>query len=301
MKLLDDIVDLLMREDGSLNEALLKTKVLLHKIGQSELVGWVNDEINGYNETEAIPSYRRLRARVMGNIFNGRFRYTNQNLPLGHLKPHIRDFLVEAPLGSSLGVLETLVGDGKHSLKTPTPAELLSVLGDGYQGGYLVESAWSQLEQSQVRQVLIEVRSRLLDFILALQSEIGETMSETEVKEAASKLDVPGMFHGAVLKGNVTVLVGNHNTQTVHITNTKGDMDALIAELTRNNVAQEDIVALTAAINDDPPPTAGGQYGPAIRTWIKRMLDKAIEASWNIELGVAAGLLTSVLQRYYGL
>ena len=33
MKLLNEIVALLMSEDGSINEALLKTKVLLYEIG----------------------------------------------------------------------------------------------------------------------------------------------------------------------------------------------------------------------------------------------------------------------------
>ncbi|WP_186098098.1 hypothetical protein [Burkholderia gladioli] len=41
MKLLDDIVDLLSDKNGSLTGALLKTKVLLHRIGHRELVEWV--------------------------------------------------------------------------------------------------------------------------------------------------------------------------------------------------------------------------------------------------------------------
>jgi hypothetical protein len=41
MKLLDEIISLLMNESSSLKSALLKTKVLRHKIEQKELVGWV--------------------------------------------------------------------------------------------------------------------------------------------------------------------------------------------------------------------------------------------------------------------
>lgn len=43
MKLLNEIIDLLSNEGGSLHGALLKAKVLLHRIGQQQLVGWVID------------------------------------------------------------------------------------------------------------------------------------------------------------------------------------------------------------------------------------------------------------------
>lgn len=47
MKLLNEIIDALSSQDSSLTDALLKTKVLLHKIGHKELVEWVNRELNG--------------------------------------------------------------------------------------------------------------------------------------------------------------------------------------------------------------------------------------------------------------
>jgi len=30
------------------------------------------------------------------------------------------------------------------------------------------------------------------------------------------------------------------------------------------------------------------------------MLGKAVDATWQIELGIAGGLLTTVIQKYYG-
>jgi hypothetical protein len=300
MKLLSDIVDLLMNERSSLNEALLKTKVLLHKIGQRELVGWVNDEINGYEDNDAIPPYRRLQARVFGNVANSAWRYSDYQLPLLHLQPHIRDFLQTAPMGQSLGVLESLVGDGKKSLTVPTPPELLRVLSEAFGGNYMVQNAWSQIEQSQIKQVLIEVRSRLLDFVLTLQAEIGEDMSDDDAKKATAGMDVKGMFHGAVMGDNVTILVGSHNHQQVHNTNLKQDKAALAAELKKHGVSQEDIDALDEAIDEDPVPSVPDQYGPAVQSWMKRMLSKAIDTTWNIKVGAAGSLLATAIQKYYG-
>lgn len=58
--LLDEIIGLLNSEQGSLTDALLKTKVLLHQIAKKELAGWVNNELNGYADGTDLPPYRVL-------------------------------------------------------------------------------------------------------------------------------------------------------------------------------------------------------------------------------------------------
>ena len=56
--LIDDIIEILGRENGSLTDALMKTKILLHNIDHKELTEWVNNELNGYADGEEIPLYR---------------------------------------------------------------------------------------------------------------------------------------------------------------------------------------------------------------------------------------------------
>jgi hypothetical protein len=40
-------------------------------------------------------------------------------------------------------------------------------------------------------------------------------------------------------------------------------------------------------------------FGPAVKDWMRRMVGKAIDTSWNIEVGVAGGLLANALQTYH--
>lgn len=306
MKLLDDIVELLMNESGSLNEALLKTKVLLRTIGQNDLVGWVNDELTGYPNVDSVPPYRKLHARVLGNISNGWQTVAQAHLvPLTNLPEDFREYWEVQEMTEALGVLEKMViGDdgGKHLSRT-MPPEFLPMLSELVNSGFHFERIWSQVELSQVRQLLIEVRSRLLDFILELRGKIGDSMSDNDAKSAAALIDVPSMFAGAVIGDNATFQIGgSQNQQRVSNRNVKGDENALTAELRSHGVAENDLVALNTAISTDPTvPVVNGQLGPAVKGWMKSMMDKAIEASWNIELGVAGGLLTSALQRYYGI
>ena len=64
MKLIDEIIEILSSETGKLSKALIKTKVLLHEIGHKELVPWVNAELNGYPDKDAVPEYRALPAQA---------------------------------------------------------------------------------------------------------------------------------------------------------------------------------------------------------------------------------------------
>ena len=65
MKLLNDITTLLSSENAPLTEALLKTKVLPHTIGKQELVGWVNNELNGYPDAKTVPHTGCCGARYL--------------------------------------------------------------------------------------------------------------------------------------------------------------------------------------------------------------------------------------------
>lgn len=303
MKLLNDIVDLLMNEAGSLNEALLKTKVLLHQIGQKELVGWVNSELTGYGADEKLPEYRDIRGRLFGHISNGYYTHQNRVLAVRHLSKEQLQILEGGGMRQGLGVIEKLISGTKvgGSLARPLGPESYALLSEPFADGYYVQSAWSQIEVSQVRQILTEVRSRLLDFILELQGEVGATVLEEDIKEVANNLDVPGMLSRAVFGDNTTIVIGNHNNQQVTNTSIKNDIKGLADELRKHGVSDGDIETLNEALAEDPTPATAGQYGPAVRGWMSRMLGKAVDGSWNIGIAVAGTVLASALQRYYGL
>jgi len=303
MKLLNDIVSLLMNEDGSLNEALLKTKVLLHEIGQRELVGWVNSELAGYADDADLPPYRKLHFQVYGTVTNGYYINHRRVIPVKHLREKFGDTLEVAMMRQPIGVYEkSVAGSTPESAMTKQFGPYIDrLLSKPYQDGYYVENSYSFIGIAQVRQILIEVRSRLLDFILELRAEVGATASDDDVRERADTLDVPGMFGKAVFGDNATIVIGNQNQSHVTNTSIKNDAAALAAELRKHGVSDDDIQTLNAAIVDDPMPVTAGQYGPAVRGWMSRMLSKGVDGSWNVGVSVAGTLLASVLARYYGL
>ncbi|BAO86873.1 hypothetical protein [Caballeronia cordobensis] len=302
MRLLEEIVSLLSDKDGSLTDALLKTKVLMHRIGHKELAGWVNDELNGYTADRSVPDYRIIPIRLHGDISNIAWRYPGTQLPTGHLKKDVREKFRREKLRQSVQVLEQL-SKGTDSLMRPVEPEFYAFLAKGgIDPSFHIDRAWVQFEPTQIVNVLIEVRSRLLDFALTLQGELGD-VADDKMKEAAKGIDAPGMFTSAVFGDNATFVFGNNNETTITNSVTKGDFTALAKAFKDSGVSEVDVDELKAAVDDDDPQLVSEtkKFGPKVKAWMNKMTGKAIDGAWAIGIGAGGNLLADALGSYYGI
>jgi hypothetical protein len=302
MKLIDEIIDILSADKPNLTNALLKTKVLLHKLGKKDLIEWVNNEINGYGETIDVPPYRIVNAQVLANFANMAYQFTRHPIPLYHLDQEYRESLESTKLRHSLGVLEEFASDEKGNIQSTIPIEANPLLSKGLASGYHIQRAWCEINTSAITQILIEVRSRLLDFILELSENFGDSVSDEEVKKIGKHLDTTSMFSNAMFGDYTTILVGDHGHQKVTISIKKNDFESLSESLRLKNVTDPDINDLKVAIEADAssPEIAKKEFGPAVKSWFKSMFSKAVDASWQIEIGLASNFLADALKKYYG-
>ena len=124
VQILNDLIYTLSNASPKLIDCLTKTKVLLYQIGRKDLVGWVNNEINGYQDEAELPSYRNVNAQVKGNVSNAAFLYSSHPLPTMHLSKTQQKNLHHLEMKESIGVLENLLIDNKHGLSRPLPLEI---------------------------------------------------------------------------------------------------------------------------------------------------------------------------------
>jgi hypothetical protein len=301
MKLLNELIESLSGERPSLTDALIKTKVLLHLLGQKELVGWVNLELTGYPGDVAVPEYRILNVEIMGDVTNNAHTHYGQSLPTVHLGED-RDKFTRYRARESISALEELAKKDPQSLRIPIPPEFYGLLSKPLSNDFQVQRAWRALGPGQFAQILTQVRSRLLDFVLELSEKVGEDMTDEDIKRVGRSPDTASMFNNAIFGDNTTIVVGNHNRQTVNNRITRGDFETLKSLLQERNVPVVDIEELRSAIKADAngEDVKANRFGPRVRGWMKSMLAKAIETSWQIEVGVASNLLTDALKAYYG-
>jgi AbiTii len=191
--LIDDIIQLLSNEQGSLTEALLKTKLLLHQVQRKDLVSWVNHELTGYPEAADLPDYRILESRVKGDLMAPGWMANDQAIPIMHLEKDYREKLEKSEMRESLALVQELATKPQSSIRQPFPPEANRKLGSNLGNGWKIQSAWCEISVLSVQNILIQVRSRLLDFVLELKDSLGGATSESEIKEKSSSLDMTSM------------------------------------------------------------------------------------------------------------
>jgi hypothetical protein len=302
MKLLDDIVNLLSDENGSLSDALLKTKVLMHKIGHKELADWVNDELTGYGQGKEVPAYRLVAIRVYGSVSNMAIRYPNTPLPIAGMPKEDREKWTRRTFRDSIQVLERYAAN-TDSLKAPIQPEFFQFFAKaGLEKSFIIERAWTQFEPNQIVHVLMEVRSRLLDFALNLQGKLGD-VPENAMKEAAKEIDARGMLSRAIFGDNTTVIIGDNNSTAITNTATKGDFKALSEIFRKAGVVEADLEDLRVAVEGEDAVTVAQErrFGPKVRAWMTKMTGKAIDGTWAIGIGAGGNLLADAIGRYYGI
>jgi len=300
--LIDEIITLLGDTKSSLTEALLKTKILLHQIDHKELTEWVNRELNGYpEEGVGLPEYRILHTRVLANVSNPALRYQAHPIPLGHLRPDQREQLERSKTYDSLPVIEELSNPKSGEIQRPLPMELNGLLSKGLGNGYKVEQAWCEINVPEMRGILVQVRSRLLDFLLELKGSLGDANTEAEVKQQAAKVDATSMFNNAVFGANTTIVLGHHVNQNVHNATVQGDFGKLSTALRGLGLPEDEIVSLKAAVDADTAsgdkPSLEGETG----RWYKKLLARAAKGGLQIGVDIVKAEVRKKLGGFLGL
>lgn len=180
--------------------------------------------------------------------------------------------------------------------------ELNGLLGKNLSSGMHIQRAWCEVGIANVNGIFIQVRSRLLDFLLELNENLSDDLNEAEIKKRSDEIDAVGMFKNAIFGDNTTIVVGTGNIQSVTNIKTKGNVDLLLNELRKQNIPESELKNLTTALQADEGKVdeETKKLGPSVKSWFDKMLSKAADASWQIELNIASSILTTALQNYYG-
>ncbi len=191
----------------------------------------------------------------------------------------------------------------RSALMREMPPETYGFLNKGLGNGFRIERAWCQTPCHDVQGVLTQVRSRLLDFILELKENIGDTRDEQSIKQKVGAADSAAMFRQALF-GNVgdyaTIILGSHNTLAITNAVNVGDLVSLTQALTKAGFPDEEVESLRDAIADDE--NSGGVALSNGKTggWLLRVMERAAKGGLKIGADVATHVATTALNKYLG-
>lgn len=305
MNQLEEIIAILSSGDEGTTNALLKTKVLMYAIGKKELAEWVNHELNGYPDDVPLPEYRILTARILADANNGVRSYRAYPLPISYLNDEDYEDATTAPVRLSISQIEQLAvnaGD-KHGIQQPIPLDYAylkyrkHVVDD-----YELTRCYKEIALHNFTNILTQVRSRLLDFVLELTEYASEVPGAKTMTEKLKNVDAASLFKSAIFGDHTVINLGDSSSFNITNNVIKNDIAALRRHLESEGVSNEDVTELEVAINSDGPIAPRSKnYGPAVGHWFSGMISKAAASTTGIGVAAITELLSSALKKYYNL
>jgi hypothetical protein len=232
---IDRIIQDLTDPHQALEDCLRKTLVLAYDLKNDKLKAWVDCELNGYPTDESLPTNRWVGLEVMGNIVlprMGGILTKTASLPYqASNHAYFINLKNGYPLKSNVASLELVTkpraSDSVTALSFPINPYALHALNEVVEH-WIIEKAWVQISDFTITGLLSQIKTNLLQFLLALNEELGNesnftVMSNTEKIDRLLERTI-GPIHAENLtigtnyqtKGNQNnVVQGNNNTQQI--------------------------------------------------------------------------------------
>ncbi|SHF03410.1 hypothetical protein SAMN05444278_1231 [Psychroflexus salarius] len=254
--MIDKIIDELSDSNQSLVNPLLKTKVIATRIGNIELLNWINKELNGYNSIQSnsdLPDYRNAKANSSCTLKVGYGIQENTPVPIAYLKDEgLRDFFIKFPLVDGVQTLETYTTNPKgDTLGKNLSVDFWKMVTSEFRKtgvNITVTNISVTTSISSITQTLSEIRSKFLDLMLAVETEfpnISDISSSTKEQknELSDKItlilkqvNITNSGDGSSINtGNDNALnsaSGDNIQQEINLTKEKSEqIEELISEL----------------------------------------------------------------------
>lgn len=306
MELISQIINELVDDEKSLNSALLKTKVLASQIQSIELLNWANKELSGYESINELPEYRKtISTYLRGSYIAGNMKYTNHPIPTIGLDKIYQDNLQFTNFFESISSLESLIKtDDSTTLSSPLKAEMVATIQQNWieMGNPSLQllNVKKIISKNSIVEIISKVRNKLLDFMLKVDSEFGKLTEISKLNENKILNIMNQTIINTSGDGNV-VSTGDKAKIDIKININKGNKDELSKQLSEIGINQKDSAELLEIIDTEEPNKDNKTFGKKVNIWTAKMLNKALDGSWNVGIGAAGSLLAETIGKYYGI
>jgi len=258
----------------------------------------VTNELSGYPDDQpgGVPPYRVVGMQVHGHVTNMAWQMSDYILPILHLPKKRQQELTECRFTESIASIEAMA-QKPGQLRRPLPAEFGGSIKKVLTPGTHVVSAWCELNMIQVENIVTQVRSRLLDFVLELKDAVGD-IPERELPQKAATVDTGSMFRMAIYNtGSGTVVVGS---TTVQVNNQQGDIDGLLKEVAKLGYDKGELEELRVAVLEDQRTSKPTITEGETSKWYVKALKKVGRGVVDAGVDVVSKVISESLKNYGG-
>ena len=196
-------------------DLLRKCKVLAARLKHQELADWATKELNGYGEDEQLPPYRCFHLPTAIGHFAGPFGRALKNVPIPDMSipAKFRDALTNARMADPIAAIEDL-SEGE-TLSRPWSGEAIAMMQRQvvYEGMTLLQ-AHAPVSAAMMKGIVDAVRTRVLDYVLAIQAANPDADTATPAGVAPIPQTVLHQtFNATIIGGQANI--GGHGPQAI--------------------------------------------------------------------------------------
>lgn len=205
----------LVMDDTSLENILLRLKVILPDLESDSIMDWINGELQGYTDKTKLPEYRIFKGRLTGDfLLNFYYRYTNADVPIeALLSKEVVEELSKLYITDNITILERITKKGtdvqasKYSKIIPA-GYCHSISKDMFQ----LTSMEVQAPSNLIEGIISRVKSKLVEIIMELEkqfSNLDELDISSQIKDTTQKEETADKLFQIIYDQSINI--GDHN------------------------------------------------------------------------------------------
>jgi len=209
-ELLNEVAD---ANNYPLDNCLLRAKLLASRLPGWRFCQWVDAELDGYPDANAVPDYRRIRTQIIGQfagMFGGQMR--NVRLSVANWGEDARQELESYYFIGNVGALQAMLDADTETFYNRLDIEFVTLYrasGDVRVNGMLLQDAELIFTKSTVRGVLHAIRNRLLGFLIELRERHPELDDSDAAATKVPEADVSRIVDRRIYN-NCSITDGSH-------------------------------------------------------------------------------------------
>lgn len=297
--------DMASSSSTNIEDLLSRAKMISVKLGLTDISEWIEFELKSYPSFDSLPDYRILHNVPIRafNPFHGWIPFNLDNTT--DKNREVYDSLTTVHLTNPVSML-TEFAKRTDTLYSELPPFMTAFLHEVTDCDFRM--AWS-ISPTQIKNVLSNIRSRVLEWALLLESKgilgEGSNFTQREKSEAANVTIINNgdsiTVMGDMSNGSGVIAAGT--TGGIHQQNTivTGDFSTLSTKLKEHGVDDSDISELKQVIDQSSKPESKEEVEKVFGGWLGKMIGKAYSGTIKIAGAAAPTVLTNAVCQYFGI
>lgn len=264
----------------TLNQALMRAKLISFEINNDDFKNWINKELNGYLNTDKLPEYRIVPCDVFA-VLEAYGQRKMVPYDLTNIDKDLGGEIYKMKVQQSVTLIENGLKDTDETYGYQDfPFQLVQMLREMSDNNFIT-NVKRRIQFSQMEHILNLTKQKLIDTLLDLDKtfpNMQDNYQNTEENKEKTNTIINNHIYGENANSNIGI--GDNISQKIsNIYNQK--VENVLSELKTLGVPEEDLVEVKEIVENETDKT---NIGKKLMNWVGKMATKAIEKGIDLQI-----------------